>query len=92
MGVYQFDNPFGLTQVDQSSFIESDLSGQPIVYKENDSEKPPYQLKQSALESSNVDLTDQMADLIVTQRAYQVNAKIVQTGDNIEEIINNLRQ
>ncbi|MBR5486045.1 MAG: flagellar hook-basal body protein [Oscillospiraceae bacterium] len=90
IGVYVFPNPYGLEPVDGSSFLENDISGEPETYDYDDDDKP-YELRQCALESSNVNLGDQMVDLIVTQRAYQMNAKMVQTGDEIEEIINNLR-
>ena len=46
-------------------------------------------LRWQSLESSNVDLASQFTDLIVTQRAYQANSKIITTSDEIlQELIN----
>lgn len=90
VGVYLFDNPYGLERTDSSSFLETDRSGAPHVVRKG-REDAPYLLKQSAVESSNVELTDAMGQLIVTQKAYQMNAKMVKTADELEEIINNLR-
>ena len=90
VGVYLFDNPYGLERTDGSSFLETTLSGAPHVVRKG-RDDAPYELVQSAVESSNVQLTDAMADLIVTQKAYQMNAKMVKTADELEEIINNLR-
>ncbi len=101
LGVYLFKNPYGLEQTNISSFVETPISGEPYVIEEpaannrrgqnNEAEKKPYTILQMAVESSNVHLADQMVGMIVTQRAYQMNAKMVQTADQLEEIVNNLR-
>lgn len=49
-------------------------------------------LVQGALEGSNVQLTDEMASLLLTQRAYGAAAQIVQAGDQLMSIANNLRR
>ena len=54
-------------------------------------EEPPYRIISGALEQSSVDLADEMTNMIVTQRAFQFSAKMVQTADEVEEIVNNLR-
>lgn len=101
LGVYLFSNPYGLAQTSQSSFLETEISGEPYVIaepekanqkkKDEEAVEKPYTVLQMAVESSNVNLADQMVGMIVTQRAYQMNAKMVQTADQLEEIINNLR-
>ena len=48
-------------------------------------------LIQGALEQSSVDLSDEMVNVIQAQRAFQLNAKMVQTADELEQVINNLR-
>ena len=50
-----------------------------------------YLIREQALENSGVHLADEMTNLIVTQRAYQLSARVVQTSDEMEEIVNNLR-
>jgi flagellar basal-body rod protein FlgG len=41
---------------------------------------------------SNVNLVDEMTSLVLAQRAYQLNARLIQTADQILETINNLRR
>jgi len=101
IGVYLFSNPYGLEQTNQSSFLETPISGEPYVIAETnnrgnrrqdeEAQVKPYTILQMAVESSNVNLADEMVGMIVTQRAYQANAKMVQTADQLEEIVNNLR-
>ena len=50
------------------------------------------QIKSGALESSNVDLADQMAGLITAQRAFEANAKIITTSDEILQTLVNLKR
>ncbi|CAH0416983.1 flagellar hook-basal body protein [Periweissella fabaria] len=49
-------------------------------------------ITQGALENANVDMASQMADMISTQRAYQLNAKALQATDNILNVTNNFNQ
>ncbi|MBN8432161.1 flagellar hook basal-body protein [Microbulbifer salipaludis] len=49
-------------------------------------------VRQGYVEGSNVELTQEMVQLIMAQRGYQLNAKIVQIGDQIMETVNNLRR
>ena len=90
IGIYTFSNPYGLIPTDGGSFLESTLSG-PARSAARDADALPNELVQGALERSGVDLGTQMVDVIQTQRAFQINARIVQTADEIEEVINNLR-
>ena len=78
--------------------MQTAISGEPYIYAgnvnkrgEDGQNKSPYTVLQMAVETSNVHLADQMVGMIVTQRAYQMNAKMVQTADQLEEIVNNLR-
>ncbi|MCF6093251.1 flagellar hook-basal body protein [Microaerobacter geothermalis] len=50
-----------------------------------------YGLVQGALESSNVDLTKEMTELISAQRAFQLNSRAVITADQMMTMVNNLR-
>lgn len=47
---------------------------------------------QGALESANVQLSDEMVTLLLLQRAYAANAQVVQAGDQLMSILNNLRR
>lgn len=50
------------------------------------------EIVQGYLEMSNVDLVEEMTNLVMAQRAYQLNARIIQTADQVMETINNLRR
>ncbi|MDK2812931.1 MAG: flagellar basal-body rod protein FlgG [Clostridiales bacterium] len=88
IGVYTFSNPYALQPSSDSCFRTSDTSGQAKALKQ---EEAKAQILTSTLEQSQVSLADEMVNVIEAQRAFQMNAKMVQTADNIEELINNLR-
>jgi flagellar hook protein FlgE len=48
-------------------------------------------LRQNALEESNVDLTQELVNMIVAQRAYQANAQTIKTQDQVQQTLVNLR-
>lgn len=93
LGVYTFPNPYGLQPTSNSSFLETETSGEARAAntRRRTSEELPYQLVTQALESSGVELSQEMVNMIMTQKAFQFNAKVVQTADELEEIVNNLR-
>ena len=86
LGVYRFENPYGLEWTTGSSYRESAVSGRAEAVPNRTAN-----IRSGALERSGVDVGQQMVDVIMTQKSYQFNAKIVQTADELEEIINNLR-
>lgn len=86
LGVFSFTNPNGLIRTDAGSFLVSENSGQP----ENAS-RADYTIYQGSLEASNVDLSQEMTNLIIAQRAYQFSTKVVTTSDEIEQLVNSLR-
>ena len=86
VGVFFFTNPYGLERIDGQSFLPTDTSGEPTVAPIGS-----YKVVQGAIERSNTNLAKEMSDVIVTQKAYAFSAKVVQTADEIEDIVNNLR-
>ena len=84
LGVFAFDNPSGLTRTDGGSFLQSENSGDPR-------QATDYAIHQGSLERSNVELSQEMTNLIIAQRAYQFSARVVTTADEIEQLINSLR-
>ena len=88
VGVFVFKAPEGLKPMGNTSFRETDVSGKPQAV---DLKKSSTKLMQGVLERADVNLADQMAEVITAQRAYSLNAKILQTADQIEEMSNNLR-
>lgn len=50
------------------------------------------EVRQGVIEMANVDLVDEMTSLVMAQRAYQLNARVLQASDQLLETINNLRR
>lgn len=85
-----FPSPEGLQSVGSNNYVPTQASGDPSVGKPNDSGMGA--ILQGSLESSNVDMVSEMATLVIAQRAYQLNARVLQASDQILDTINNLRQ
>jgi flagellar basal-body rod protein FlgG len=85
-----FASPDALTAVGQNMFSVTEGSGAPTLGKPGD--VGFGKLQQGYLEMANVDLVDEMTSLVMAQRAYQLNARVLQAADQILETINNLRR
>jgi len=84
-----FANPQGLRQLGDTSWAESFTSGDAVRGSPGTSS---FGLVQSgALESSNVDLTEQLVNMITAQRNFQANAQMISTADQITQTIINIR-
>ena len=70
------------------------ISGNLYAPKENAQSAEAYGSKicQGFLEQSNVDIEEEMVDMIVTQRAFQLNSSSLKTADEMWNLINNLRK
>ena len=90
IGIYQFSNPSGLTKTSDSILVQSVASGAPINERTANNIVRSA-LKQGVLEGSNVQAIDEMVNLIVAQRAYEMNSKIVTASDEMLQQANNLR-
>ncbi len=91
IGLYQFNNPNGLEKLADSLYAQSAASGQPI----NESTNPNVQRSkviQNYLEGSNVQVADEMVNMIVAQRAYELNSKAIIASDEMLQQANNLRR
>ncbi|MFZ2538363.1 MAG: flagellar hook-basal body protein [Oscillospiraceae bacterium] len=89
IGIYAFTNPNGLSPADGGRFMPTNVSGKAEALSAEN--RGSADILAYTLESSAVDMADEMAAMMQTQKAYQFSAKIVQTADQIEEIVNNLR-
>ena len=85
-----FSNPAGLTHLGHSMFQANNASGEAIVG--NASENGLGSLGQGMLEMSNVNIVEEMVNLIAGQRAYEMNSKAVQAGDEMLQTANNIRR
>jgi flagellar basal-body rod protein FlgG len=76
-----FVNPQGLQAIGQNLFNETAASGAPIVGVAG--EEGRGILKQGMLEGSNVNAVEELVDMITTQRAYEMNSKVISTADEM---------
>jgi flagellar basal-body rod protein FlgG len=83
-----FVNPGGLTPAGDNLYIPSHKSGD--VFYGDPGEDGFGQLGQGYLEGSNVDESEEITNLVLAQRGYEVNARVVQTADKMMTIINEL--
>ena len=82
-----FQNPSGLMQVGNSLFQVSNNSGDPLIGAPGD--EGMGAVLPSSLEMSNVDLSEEFTDMIVTQRGFQANSRIITTSDEmLQELVN----
>ncbi|MDA0745093.1 MAG: flagellar hook-basal body complex protein [bacterium] len=85
-----FDNPGGLLRVGGNLFAETENTGPPLI--EIATETIESQIAAGSLELSNVDLAQEFTDLIISQRGFQANARVVTTTDQILAETVNLKQ
>lgn len=76
-----FVNPQGLLAIGQNLFTETGASGAPIVGVPG--EEGRGIMKQGMLEGSNVNAVEELVDMITTQRAYEMNSKVISTADEM---------
>lgn len=84
-----FVNPGGLQVLGSNQWAESSESGQPATGTPGAGSLGV--LQSGALESSNVDMTAELVDLITAQRVYQANAQTIKTQDSVLQTLVNLR-
>jgi flagellar basal-body rod protein FlgG len=86
----RFANPAGLENVGRNLYRETTASGNAELG--NPGENGFGDLAQGYLEMSNVKVVEEMVNMIVAQRAYEVNSKAVQASDEMMQMSNNLRR
>ena len=83
-----FTNNSGLSAIGKNLFEETAASGTPQVGTPGDDGYGT--LLQTYLEGSNVNIVEELASMITTQRAYEINSKTIQTSDEMMQTTNNL--
>lgn len=91
IGVYQFNNPNGLEKLENSLYQQTAASGLPINEATNNAVEKS-DIIQGYLEGSNVQVVDEMVNMIVAQRAYELNSKAITASDEMLQQANNLRR
>ena len=88
-GVVKFPNRAGLESIGSNFYAESSATGQAVPDGDMGTRS---NIMQHFLESSNVQVVEEMIKLIVAQRAYEVNSKAIQSADDMLGMANNLKR
>ncbi|HYA24545.1 MAG TPA: flagellar basal-body rod protein FlgG [Terriglobales bacterium] len=86
-----FPNPGGLNSVGNNLFLQTTASGDPIVGQPGAAEGLGT-LQQGMLEQSNVDIVSEFVNMIVAQRAYESNARVVTSADQMLQDLTNINR
>ena len=84
-----FPNPAGLNSLGRSLYQPTNASGDPIIGNPGGQEGLGT-LLQGFIEQSNVSVVEEFINLIVSQRAYEANSKVVKAADEMYQQVNNL--
>jgi flagellar basal-body rod protein FlgG len=86
----RFINPAGMEAIGHNLFQETSATGAPILGT------PTLEgfgrINQGYLEMSNVEVVEEMVNMIMAQRAYEINSKAIQTSDEMSQIASNLKR
>ena len=84
-----FANPGGLNSIGSNLFLETTASGNPIVGNPGGAEGLGT-IQQGAVENSNVDVVGEFIQMILAQRSYEANSRVVHAADQMFQTINGL--
>lgn len=89
--IVQFANARGLEATGENAYVPTGASGEPILEVEDDTLVNSV-IKSGVLEESNVNIATAMIDLIVAQRAYEMNSTAIKTADTMLQQANELKR
>lgn len=84
VGVFSFENVDGLLRQSDNMFLATQASGNATVMSD-------AKIRQGCIENSAVNLTDEITNMIESQKAFQFNCRMVQMSDEIMQTVNSLR-
>lgn len=84
-----FSNEAGLLAIGDNLFLETPASGTPTTG--NPGSPGTGTIQQGFLETSNVNVVEEITNLITAQRAYEMNSKVIETSDQMMSTLNNIR-
>ena len=87
----QFANPQGLESMGSNLFRMTSASGPALVEADGETNRVST-FRQGVLEMSNVQIAEEMVNLIIAQRAYDINSKAITTSDEMLQTANNLKR
>jgi flagellar basal-body rod protein FlgG len=82
-----FPNPGGLNSVGKNLFLATTASGDPIIGTPGGTEGLGT-IEQGVLEGSNVSVVDEFIQMILAQRSYEANSRVVSTADQMMQQLN----
>lgn len=85
-----FVNPAGLKAIGKNLFTETSASGNPTILAPG--QENAGELHQGFIEMSNVNIVEEMVNMIIGQRAYEINSKSIQTADELLRRVNELKR
>jgi flagellar basal-body rod protein FlgG len=94
LGIIQlatFPNPGGLNSIGKNIYLPTTASGDAIVGNPGNADGLGT-LQQNSLEQSNVSVVEQFVDMIVAQRSYEANSRVVKAADEMMQQLNQLTQ
>lgn len=83
-----FPNPAGLNSIGSSLFLPTTSSGEAIVGAPGTEERGT--IIQGFLEQSNVNIVEEMVNMIISQRAYETNSRVIRAADDMLSQVNNM--
>lgn len=86
----RFINPSGLEAIGHNLYVQTSASGEPLT--DIPTQSGLGAVDQGYLEMSNVKVVDEMVNMIVAQRAYEMNSKAISTADEMSQIANSLKR
>lgn len=84
-----FVNPAGLNNIGRNLYLPTDASGEPVIGNPGGQEGIGS-LMQGYIEQSNVSVVEEFINLIMSQRAYEANSKVVRAADEMYQQVNNI--
>ena len=92
IGLWQFNNREGLERVGSAAWQQTAASGEAINENNAAGNIKRSEIVQGYLEGSNVNVATEMVNLIVAQRAYEMNSTAIQTTDEMMQTANSLKR
>ncbi len=86
----RFSNPAGLSSAGQNMYLETEASGVPLLGEPGS--EGFGDIHQGYLEASNVEVVEEMVNMIVAQRAYEIASKAIKTAEDMLAMANNLKR
>lgn len=87
--IVTFPNPSGLKSVGRSTYLETPASGAAIT--NTPGANGSGTLRQGFLEGSNVNVAEELIRMVLSQRAFEMNSKVVRTSDEMLNAVNQMR-